>query len=83
MKEMEENNAEEVQEPSDELYERLNIKVDKGQELMRIDKFLVQRMTNVSRNKIQHAIEAGMILVNNKMVQANQKIKPKDEIIFY
>jgi len=83
MKDIEEDNAEETQEPSDELYERLNIKVDKGQELMRIDKFLVQRMTNVSRNKIQHAIEAGMILVNNKMVQANQKIKPKDEIIFY
>jgi len=83
MKDIEEDNVEETQEPSDELYERLNIKVDKGQELMRIDKFLVQRMTNVSRNKIQHAIEAGMILVNNKMVQANQKIKPKDEIIFY
>ncbi len=83
MKDNEEDNVEEIQEPSDELYERLNIKVDKGQELMRIDKFLVQRMTNVSRNKIQHAIEAGMVLVNNKMVPTNQKIKPKDEIIFY
>ena len=47
----------------DELYERLNLKIDKGQEPMRIDKFLVQRIENASRNKIQKALEAGMVLV--------------------
>src|SRR5579871_3882259 len=77
------DHTEEVQEPSDELYERMNIKVDKGQEPMRIDKFLVQRIENASRNKVQHAIEAGRVLVNNKTVQPNHKIKPKDEIIVY
>jgi len=75
--------TDELAEQADELYERLNIKVDKGQEPMRIDKFLVQRMEKVSRNKIQHAIEAGRVLVNNKTIPPNHKIKPKDEIIVY
>ncbi len=68
---------------SEELYERLNLKVDKGQEPLRIDKFLVRRIENASRNKIQQALEAGMVLVNNKQVQANYKIRPLDEIIVY
>jgi 23S rRNA pseudouridine1911/1915/1917 synthase len=68
---------------SDELYERLNLKVDKGQEPVRIDKFLVQRIENASRNKIQKALEAGMVLVNNKQVQPNYKIRPLDEIVLY
>ena len=74
---------EEIQEQTDELYERLNIKVDRGQEPVRIDKFLVQRIEKASRNKIQHAIEAGRVLVNNKQVQPNHKIKPNDEIVVY
>jgi len=68
---------------SDELYERLSLKVDKGQEPLRIDKFLVQRIENASRNKIQKALEAGMVLVNNKQVAANYKIRPLDEIVMY
>ena len=68
---------------SEELYERLNLKVDKGQEPLRIDKFLVARIEHASRNKIQKALEAGMVLVNNKQVAPNYKIKPLDEIILY
>ncbi|GGA90820.1 pseudouridine synthase [Puia dinghuensis] len=68
---------------SEELYERLNLKVDKGQEPLRIDKFLVQRIEHASRNKIQKALEAGMVLVNNKQVSPNYKIRPLDEIILY
>jgi 23S rRNA pseudouridine1911/1915/1917 synthase len=68
---------------SEELYERLNLRVDRGQEPLRIDKFLVQRIENASRNKIQKALEAGMVLVNNKQVQPNYKIKPLDEIVVY
>src|ERR1700739_1696579 len=68
---------------SEELYERLNLKVDKGQEPLRIDKFLVQRIESASRNKIQKALEAGMVLVNNKQVQPNYKIRPLDEIVVY
>src|ERR1035438_7076943 len=78
-----EDAIEETSEQADELYERMNIKVDKGQEPMRIDKFLVQRMEHASRNKVQHAIEAGRVLVNNKTTQPNHKIKPQDEIIVY
>lgn len=79
-KELEENPS---ADGSDELYERLNLKVDRGQEPLRIDKFLVARIENASRNKIQKALEAGMVLVNNKQVPANYKIKPLDEIICY
>jgi 23S rRNA pseudouridine1911/1915/1917 synthase len=68
---------------SEELYERLNLKVDKGQEPLRIDKFLVQRIEKASRNKIQKALQAGMVLVNNKQVQPNYKIRPLDEIVLY
>jgi 23S rRNA pseudouridine1911/1915/1917 synthase len=70
-------------EGSEELYERLNLKVDRGQEPLRIDKFLVQRIEHASRNKIQKALEAGMVLVNNKQVPANYKIRPLDEIVLY
>jgi 23S rRNA pseudouridine1911/1915/1917 synthase len=68
---------------SEELYERLHLKVDKGQEPLRIDKFLVQRTENASRNKIQKALETGLVLVNNRQVAPNYKIRPLDEIIMY
>ena len=78
-----ENELDDLQEGSDELYERLHLIVDKGQEPLRIDKFLVQRMENASRSKIQKGLEAGMVLVNNRQVQPNYKIRPLDEIIMY
>ncbi len=68
---------------ADELYERLTIKVDRGQEPLRIDKFLMARMEGATRNKIQQAIEVGMVTVNGKQIKANYKIKPADEIIFF
>src|SRR4051812_10832234 len=77
------NELEESPEASEELYERLNLKVDRGQEPLRIDKFLVARIENASRNKIQKALEAGMVLVNNRPVQPNYKIRPLDEIVMY
>jgi len=78
-----EDNQEDSAEVSEELYERMSIKVDKGQEPLRIDKFLVQRIENASRNKVQKAIDAGRVLVNSKSVQSNYKIKASDEIIVY
>jgi 23S rRNA pseudouridine1911/1915/1917 synthase len=74
---------EEQQNGSDELYERFSIKIDKGQEPLRIDKFLMNRIENATRNKIQQALNAGMILVNGKEARPNYKIKPEDEIIVY
>jgi 23S rRNA pseudouridine1911/1915/1917 synthase len=75
--------AEEQSESGETLYERISIVVDKGQEPMRLDKFLTARIEHASRNKIQQAIETGRVLVNNKKVQANHKIKPGEEIVVY
>lgn len=73
----------EVNDSNDELYERFNIIIDKGQEPLRIDKFLVNRIEGATRNKVQKAIDAGMVLVNEKEIKANYKIKPSDAIIVY
>lgn len=63
-----------------ELYEHYHIKVEKGQIMMRIDKFLMIRVQNATRTKLQQACEAGNILVNGKPVKSNYRIKPLDEI---
>ena len=64
----------------DELFEHFNIVVDKGQEPLRIDKFLMNRIEKVSRNKIQIAARADSILVNSKPVKSSYKVRPSDEI---
>ena len=64
----------------DELYERQVFIVDKGQEPMRIDKWLHARLYNTTRNKIQNGIEAGFVTVNGKEIKNNYRIKPGDEI---
>src|ERR1700737_3706944 len=76
-------NENEVQDASDELYERFNIRTDKGQEPLRIDKFLMNRIEGATRNKLQQAINAGMVMVNGKEVRPNYKVKAQDEIIVY
>jgi 23S rRNA pseudouridine1911/1915/1917 synthase len=82
--ELEDNEPEAApDELSDELYERLHLRVDKGQESIRIDKFLVQRIEGASRSKLQKALEMGLVLVNNKQVSSNYKIRPLDEIILF
>jgi 23S rRNA pseudouridine1911/1915/1917 synthase len=73
----------ETSETAEELYERMSLVVDKGQEPLRLDKFLVARVEGASRNKVQKAIESGRVTVNAKVVPPNYKIKPKDEIIVY
>lgn len=65
---------------NDELYEHFSFKVDKGQEPLRIDKFLMNRIENTSRNKIQLASKNGSIKVNNISVKQNYRVKPRDEI---
>ena len=59
----------------DELYEKLSIVIDKGQEPLRIDKFLMSRIEGATRNKIQQAIDNEMVLVNEKPIKNNYKIK--------
>ena len=63
-----------------DLFEHYNIKVDKGQSLLRIDKFLMLRVEHASRNRIQNAIDAGNVLVNHKIIKASYRVKPADEI---
>jgi len=63
-----------------DLYEHLRLIVDKGQSLLRIDKFLMHRIENASRNRIQNAIEQGNVLVNDKPVKPSYKVKPLDVI---
>jgi 23S rRNA pseudouridine1911/1915/1917 synthase len=62
------------------LYEHFRFTADRKQSLIRIDKFLIDRMMNVSRNRIQMAAEANCILVNNKAVKSNYRIKPLDVV---
>ena len=76
-------NIKEENDSADELYERFVIKIDKGQEPLRIDKYLMQRIEGATRNKIQQAINAGLVTVNKKPVKQNYKIKGLDEIIVF
>ncbi|WP_089321292.1 RluA family pseudouridine synthase [Pontibacter ummariensis] len=67
-------------EDSDELYEHYRIVVDGGQALLRLDKFLMDRLPNVTRNKLQGAIRSESVQVNQKPVKVSYKVKPKDVI---
>ncbi|MCB0284883.1 MAG: RluA family pseudouridine synthase [Calditrichaeota bacterium] len=72
-----------AQDNNDDLYERFSITIDKGQEPLRIDKFLMQRLEGATRNKLQQAINLGLVHVNNKDVRPNYKVRPGDSIIIY
>lgn len=63
-----------------ELYEHHRIVVDKGQQPLRIDKYLINRLSHTSRTRIQNAALAGNILVNEKHVRSNFKVRPEDII---
>ncbi len=68
------------QSQEDELYIHHEFVVDKGQQPLRIDVFITNKVTNATRNKVQQAAEAGMITVNEKPVKQNYKVKPFDVI---
>lgn len=70
-----------TEENAEELYERKTFTIDKGQEPLRIDKWLQMRIEGATRNKIQQNIEAGFLTVNGKAVKSNYKIKPGDELV--
>ena len=67
-------------EEGDEMYEHFAVTVDKGQSMMRLDKYLTIRLENTSRNRIQTAADGGNILVNGKPQKSSYKIKPLDQI---
>ncbi|MDX1283665.1 MAG: RluA family pseudouridine synthase [Draconibacterium sp.] len=78
---MEENFNENEEFEESGLFEHYRLQVDPGQSSIRIDKFLSNRIDNASRSRIQAAADAGNILVNNKAVKSNYKVKPNDEVV--
>lgn len=83
---MEPDEQEAVDEPSfitddgREMYEHFRFTADKGQVMLRVDKFLVDRMQKTSRNRIQQAADAGCVIVNGKPVKSSYKVKPGDVV---
>ena len=67
-----------INEVEDELFEHHRVVADKGQEPLRVDKFLLNRLEGTSRNRIQQAAVDGYIKVNDKSVKSNYKVKPHD-----
>ncbi|MEQ8906915.1 RluA family pseudouridine synthase [Ekhidna sp.] len=72
--------TDEPNEIEEDLYEHHQITVDAGQELLRIDKFLMDRLPNVTRNKVQAGIKDGFVKVNGSDVKPNYKVHPGDDI---
>ena len=71
----------EIQENEDQdLFEHLRVVVDKGQSLLRLDKYLMHKIENASRNRLQNSIDAGSVLVNDKPAKSSYKVKPFDVI---
>lgn len=77
-REQEETDSEELLLP--EVYELHRFVVDKGQELLRIDKFLMDRIEHVTRVKLQEAIDSLKVLVNDRPTKSSYKVKPGDTI---
>lgn len=65
---------------SKEMYEHFRFVSDKGQTLVRVDKFLCDRIEGISRNRVQKAAEASLIKANDIVVKSNYKVKPLDVI---
>ena len=72
---MEKDNLLENELQEEQLYEHFSFTADKGQEPLRVDKFLMNRIENATRNKIQQAAKAGNIFVNDVAVKSNYKVK--------
>jgi 23S rRNA pseudouridine1911/1915/1917 synthase len=75
--------TEELDLQDDELFEHHHIVVDPNQSLLRIDKFLMDRLPNVTRNKVQNGIRDGLAKVNGEVVKPNYKVRPGDDIHIY
>ena len=62
------------------LYEHYRLPVDPKQKLMRVDKYIIEHLANISRNRIQKAADSGFILCNDRPVKRSYKVKPFDVI---
>ena len=68
------------EEEQQELYEHFRLEADRGQSPLRIDRYLAEHLQDTSRHRVQLAIEAGYVRVNEKVVKANYKVRPLDVI---
>ena len=69
-----------IDEEGTEFYEHFRFVADKGQQMIRVDKFLTDRIEKTSRNRVQQAADANCVLANGKPVKSSYKVKPFDVI---
>jgi len=74
--------TEELQIENEDVYEKLTFVVDKGQEPMRIDKWVQMRIVGLTRSKLQNGIEGGFLTVNGKVIKSNYRTRPGDEVVY-
>lgn len=63
-----------------QLYEHFRFVVDSGQEPLRIDKYMLEKLQHSSRNRIQRAADAGFVHVNDRPVKRNYRVRPGDVV---
>jgi len=73
-------NQHDIEEENGDLYEHYSFTAEKGQQPLRIDKYLMNFVENATRNKIQTAAKKGSILVNDTPVKSSYKVRPYDQI---
>lgn len=78
--EMEDELSEDTNEGDGTLYEHFRVVADRGQQLMRIDKFLLDHLPDTSRNRLQQASRSGFLHVNGRPVKSNYRVKPHDVV---
>ena len=78
--ENDDRSIEKVETSSGLIYKHYSFIAESGQSPLRVDKFLISRIENATRNKIQQAAKAGCIFVGEKIVKSNYKVKPEDQI---
>lgn len=78
--EMEDELSEDTSEGDGTLYEHFRVVADRGQQLMRIDKFLLDHLPDTSRNRLQQASRSGFLHVNGRPVKSNYRVKPHDVV---
>ena len=78
--ELEDELTEDTSEGDGTLYEHVRVVADRGQQLMRIDKFLLDHLPDTSRNRLQQASRSGFLHVNGRPVKSNYRVKPCDII---
>lgn len=80
LQEIEDELSDDTTEGDGTLYEHFRVVADRGQQLMRIDKFLLDHLPDTSRNRLQQASRSGFLHVNGRPVKSNYRVKPHDVV---